>query len=510
MEKQLRSLTLRSAEAYTTRTETFEDREYLVVPVVALVETVIFASNAEVPELVTEEEFSKAPVGWNGRPVFHGHPQVDGVYVSGNTPGLLETQQIGIVFNTNVADSKLKMEAWIDVKKAEEVAPELLTRIAEGEVVQISVGLSVATLNQSGIFQGKEYKGVWTEMVPDHLALLPADQIGACSVEAGCGIRAAVQGDSMSEPKNVVTRLLQRMGDALRAARSAGDMTANDVRMKLDQAIRALDPRVYYVDDYAPGKGEVYYSVYADGKYECYSRKYTLAADGTVTISGDPVEVEPVLSYEPVSTTQVTAAAAAAEVPAAAAVEEPKTTAATAPCSCQHPKAEAVAPVVSASNNEESVNMELKDITEKLAGATPEQLASIAQVFEPAAAAAPAAAAPAVAAATAAPALTAEQQEALELGTRTLRAAKAAAIKALKDSGRCKISDDRLNAMSQTALDELVALTGVEASAPAAVDYGLNGAPRAASQVDEEVPAPPDMVAGMRAARSFKDQPATK
>lgn len=315
----------------------------------------------------------------------------------------------------------------------------------------------------------------------------------------------------MSEPKSIVARVLQRMGDALRAARSAGDLTANDVRMKLDQAIRALDPRVYYVDDYAPGKGEVYYSVYADGKYECYSRKYTLAADGSVTISGDPVEVEPVLSYEPVSKTEVVAAAAA----------EPAITAAAASCSCQHPKveaapaveAEAVAPVVSATSTaKENGTMTKDELIAKLADASPEQLANAALAFSTPAAAAPAPAAVAepVAAAAATPQLTDEEKEALAFGTKALRAAKAASIKALKDSGRCKISDERLNAMSQSALDELVALTGVEAAAPAAVDYGLNGAPRAAAAAEEEVPAAPDMMAGLRAARQFKDMPAGK
>lgn len=503
MDKALRSLNLRTASAYTTRTEEFEGREYLVVPVVALVETVVFASNAEAPELVTEEEFSKAPVGWNGRPVFHGHPQIDGVYVSGNVPSLLETEQIGMVFNTHVEDSKLKMEAWIDVKKAEVIAPALLTRVNAGEVVQISVGLSVATKNEQGIFHGKEYKGVWTEMVPDHLALLPEDEIGACSVEAGCGIRAAkAQGEGM-EKNGVIRNLMARMAGALRAGKSTEDMTANDVRNKLDLAIRAVDPRVYFVDDYNPSKGEVYYSVYAEGSYECYSRKYTLAADGSVTLAGDPVEVEAVVRYEPVT--------AAAEVVAAteAVVETPKEiTAATAPCSCQHPKAEeAVAPVVSATSKENGT-MNRDELIAKLAGASDEQIASAAKAFETPAPAAvvetPAPVAQPVAAATSA--LSADEKEALAVGLKTLKANKAAAIKALKDSGRCTISDERLTAMSQSELDELVALSGATAQVTE-VNYGLNGLPRAAESADETVAPPPDMSVSIRAARSFKDQP---
>jgi hypothetical protein len=87
---------------------------------------VMFAMNAPNPELVTAEEFSRAPGGWNGRPVFEGHPLVDGKPVSGNLPEVLEAKRIGIVFNTGIKKKKLVMEAWLDIAACEERAPELL------------------------------------------------------------------------------------------------------------------------------------------------------------------------------------------------------------------------------------------------------------------------------------------------------------------------------------------------------------------------------------------------
>jgi hypothetical protein len=57
-----------AASGYKTRTETFDGREYLVVPVVALVEGVVHAMNAKNAEFVAAEEFSRAPgAGTAGR-----------------------------------------------------------------------------------------------------------------------------------------------------------------------------------------------------------------------------------------------------------------------------------------------------------------------------------------------------------------------------------------------------------------------------------------------------------
>jgi len=47
VERQHRQLTVATAAGYTTRTETYQSREHLVVPVVALVEGVVHAMNAE-------------------------------------------------------------------------------------------------------------------------------------------------------------------------------------------------------------------------------------------------------------------------------------------------------------------------------------------------------------------------------------------------------------------------------------------------------------------------------
>lgn len=175
---------------YKPRRESFEGRPHLAVPVVMLVEGVVHAINAETPELVTAKEFAKQPNGWNGRPLYHGHPMKNGKPVSGNLPEVLAKSKVGTLFNVKANSSKLQGEAWVDEQNCKERAPELLERVLAGEPIEISVGAFVDTIDEKGTWDGKDYKGVWKDIIPDHLALLPSGDEGACSRKMGCGIRA--------------------------------------------------------------------------------------------------------------------------------------------------------------------------------------------------------------------------------------------------------------------------------------------------------------------------------
>lgn len=224
-----RLITLASA-SYETRTEMFEEREHLVVPIVALVEGVVHAMNSEEPEFVGAAEFQHHPGGWDGRPIFEGHPIVDGEPVSGNAPEVLGTKRIGTVFNTAASGKKLQMEAWIDVELCAERAPDLLRRLQDGAPIEISVGTFVDTDDSSGMFKGKRYKGAWTGITPDHLALLPEGDVGACSRDAGCGVRAAA---GESQPRDEKGRWTDAANTATSAA-DAASSAANAVNFQKD------------------------------------------------------------------------------------------------------------------------------------------------------------------------------------------------------------------------------------------------------------------------------------
>ena len=51
------------ADTDAIRTDTFMDQEHMVVPVIALVEGVVHASNSPVPELALASEFARHPTG---------------------------------------------------------------------------------------------------------------------------------------------------------------------------------------------------------------------------------------------------------------------------------------------------------------------------------------------------------------------------------------------------------------------------------------------------------------
>ncbi len=181
---------LATADVDAIRHEDFEDRDHLVVPVVALVEGVIQSANSERPELALSSVFGQHAQGWDGRPVLLGHPKLNGAPISANTPEVIEKEAFGRLFNTRLDGAKLKTEAWIDLEKVAEMGGEVADKIAaleSGELTEISTGLFVVSEIIDGKFNGEDYEAVWNSIVPDHLAILPEGSTGACSIKDGCG-----------------------------------------------------------------------------------------------------------------------------------------------------------------------------------------------------------------------------------------------------------------------------------------------------------------------------------
>src|SRR6185436_2320324 len=106
----------------TISTATYDNREHLVVPVVAMVEGVVWASNSDVPEFVPAEELAETPHQWNGRGCFAGHPKDGKTPIMANTPRTLE-KSFGVIFDTATAERilrtrRLEFDVWIDPQKA--------------------------------------------------------------------------------------------------------------------------------------------------------------------------------------------------------------------------------------------------------------------------------------------------------------------------------------------------------------------------------------------------------
>lgn len=348
---------LKSTSTSSGDVRTLNGRDYVVVPVVALVEGVRHAGGSPHPELVLAEAFGRHVATWNGRPIVVDHPvDDDGVSVLASSPGILEKCYLGILLNAEASDGKLKTEAWLDLSAIENSSSdkvvEMWERLVDGETVEVSVGAIVYTQQKKGTYEGKKYSGVWDIVIPDHLAFLSGDQIGACSIDDGCGtyrtqslgslqlsegIRMAVKGkrsaaslkkvraaaadeveedcgcgcggsgrcagadeeDTVEEVGGEPTErgaAPQRLSDSVALAGAVHrvlfsmDTFDHDRRALLSRALRKKFKGKYpYTVSY--NDSVVLFEVYEDDEYKLYQVTYSSGDDNSVLIDGEPEEV---------------------------------------------------------------------------------------------------------------------------------------------------------------------------------------------------------------------------
>ena len=81
------------------RNETMEGREYLVVPMIMMVEGVLNGSSGSL--YYPAEELSKFAQVWNHKPVVVYHPTMNGKALSACDQEIINTHKIGLIINTN-------------------------------------------------------------------------------------------------------------------------------------------------------------------------------------------------------------------------------------------------------------------------------------------------------------------------------------------------------------------------------------------------------------------------
>lgn len=254
----------------TARSEMIDGREWLAVPVVALMEGVIHAVNADTPEFVPATALAENPSSWDGLPLVVGHPVKDGVQISAKSQGELDRRGFGVIKAARFTNGKLGCEAWADVARLEALGhQQMLADMRAGKPIEVSVGAHVRTRDQTGEHRGKKYGTEWASIAGDHLAFLPGGR-GACSVDMGCGSgRMAMRmcDDHMElEPLIPLTKTFRgRIQDLITAFRTGGSMfdtpeqaaseeAAEDVaykviRLEVDHAGKAWDELSGLVND---------------------------------------------------------------------------------------------------------------------------------------------------------------------------------------------------------------------------------------------------------------------
>lgn len=180
-----------------------EGREVFAVPVVMLREMVLEgATGYHGPEYVPAGELESSAHLWNDTPFLVNHP----FFASGRDPDVIDSTGLGRIYNAHYDKEKtaLSGDAYVYVEQANrfEEGRETLSRLRNGDQIEVSTGYYADFVDEPGKFNGVEYVGSQTHIQPDHLAALP-DDIGACSLGDGCG---ANRNSIMSNGKEIKDR----------------------------------------------------------------------------------------------------------------------------------------------------------------------------------------------------------------------------------------------------------------------------------------------------------------
>jgi len=289
------------------RYDTLEGQEYLVLPMVMLVEGVHNGTGG--PLLYTEAELKNLPQKWNHKPVIVYHPQPG---TSACDPEVLNNRKIGVILNTTFEDGKLKAEAWINKERLEVVDKSgiILEAIENGDMVELSTGVWSECVANAGEWEGEAYEYIAHNLTPDHLAILP-DLVGACSIADGAGLLRcnAEQGDKeftiklsdcKDDPDGPISQYIKNNRHLFQrkvARLIENEISFDDIRVQLNSKIRDQFDNAdgEYVDVWVEDVFDDYFIYLKDG--ELYKQDYT-NGDGVIKFEGVPTNVVKEVSYK--------------------------------------------------------------------------------------------------------------------------------------------------------------------------------------------------------------------
>jgi len=276
----------------STRHDQLDGKDYLVAPMVMIVEGVLNGTSG--PLLYPADELSKTPAVWNMKPVVVYHPSKNGRGVSACDPDIIKNRGVGIIMNAQFDDGKLKAEAWIDINKAGQVDDRIVEAIEKNEVMELSTGLYTDNEKAEGEFDGKPYEGIARNLRPDHLALLP-DQTGACSIKDGAGfLRLNVSNAGTSVEIDLKKTLINLDGMSWLAKNAAmvtdklaelisNEMSHSDIWQLLSSLLRETNDDLW-IDEVFDS-----FLIYIDGGV-LYKQNYSVN-DGVATFIGTRTKV---------------------------------------------------------------------------------------------------------------------------------------------------------------------------------------------------------------------------
>jgi len=173
---------------------------YTMLPVIMLKEGVFIANKESNPNgyatYYSGDILKESIVSWNGRSVGIGHP-TNGE--SMNTPRNI-SHSIGYIFNTGYDDITKGLKAVVAIRS--DMGADIVRRFMSNEIIDVSTGVWGTIVKEEGFYNGTKYDEYYTNIIGDHLAILPGGR-GACSSEDGCGLREMSNYDENLKINNV-------------------------------------------------------------------------------------------------------------------------------------------------------------------------------------------------------------------------------------------------------------------------------------------------------------------
>lgn len=223
----------------SVRRETLHGREYLVGPLSLIVPGVLKGSQG--PLYYPPEEVSRNASAWNGMPIVVYHPTVDGEGVSARDPKVFNSSGIGTVYHAE-ANGKLTAEGWFDVERVKRVDSRILTALEQGKLIGLSTGLFTdnEVAPEGSSHNGKPYTHVARNYRPDHVAILP-DEVGACSIEDGCGVLINGNKDRLGELLGVAPKQVEENESTISNLKGESNMDPKEKEKKISQLIEGSE-----------------------------------------------------------------------------------------------------------------------------------------------------------------------------------------------------------------------------------------------------------------------------
>lgn len=258
------------------------------------------------------KELAKSVKGLDGKPAPAGHPKDGkGRHISATHGEALTAAWIGAwCTNSRYEGGRAMCDIVINEAQAKAL-PDGATVIARldaaiagtnTEPIGVSSGLMLQEIAANGESLGKKYQSIATNLDFDHVAILLNERPAGTPEE---GIGMFVNAEGAEEPIEVATLDATNTAEDKRFTGLTGwirKLLGNEGELSFDQiseGLRALIP-----DDAYPREVFPRYFVWADYKADkLFRQDYSIASDGSLALTSNPVEVRREVTYEPVSTT---------------------------------------------------------------------------------------------------------------------------------------------------------------------------------------------------------------